>query len=173
MPIDSEHYLREMAQLVREAVSKWQERAGRPPVYAVSIWTDPAVATSAVSIETRRNSDEHVRQKNDYSRAQRELCLHDGDLEMAALFDRIAVRNCNTADFEFPMFVMVKHNSFDIKWGRTSRCWRRLEPLLLRVRDAAIPAFAEVIAEEDAELSVNTSHEWYDHVVPLRGIRQA
>src|SRR5262245_10372518 len=80
-------YRKELQDLLADAVAAWRGLgAERPRIFTVSVWTDPEAACSAVSIDTRENSDVRVRETNAYNRARYDHFVQEGDLDMAALF---------------------------------------------------------------------------------------
>ncbi|MEN7344284.1 MAG: hypothetical protein AAAFM81_15135, partial [Pseudomonadota bacterium] len=60
MNFDRVLYRLEMRSLVDNAVHGFQRLESADPVLAISIWTDPNAACSAVSIETLANSAEFL-----------------------------------------------------------------------------------------------------------------
>jgi hypothetical protein len=170
MGFNQPKYIEEMTQLVRRAIEAWKSRSDRPLIYTISIWTDAGAQTSAVAIDTRSRSEAFVAEMRDFARKERDHLLKEGDLELAELFARDLRRRGRSrspADFEFPMFESLRHKSFDSRWGNSEKCWRSLEPALLRVRDISVPLFRELPLEPDAELAVNSGSDWYDHAVRI------
>jgi hypothetical protein len=118
----SADYVAEMRKLVNAAVVAWRSPSAgiRPPIFTVSIWTDPEAGRSAVNIDTRENSEMRVRHVNDYNCKQRAELAAEGDAEMAALFEVVATRNCNPADFVHPELACCEHSSLPANWGSGS-----------------------------------------------------
>lgn len=171
MPFSSPAYLSEMRQLVTTAIAAWRNPSAgrRPPIFTVSIWTDPDVRVSAVSIDTRQNSDAHVRRVNEYNRVHYDRYIAAGDADMAALFEAQATRNCSPADFAYREIVSCKHKSFPANWEAVSdgKCWDDLEPALRELAEWARHELRNLETESDAELAVNSRRDWYDATWPL------
>ena len=165
-------YQAEMRSLVTAAIRAWRalELPARKPIFTVSIWTDPNAAASAVSIDTRENSDCQVREVNEYNQRQHDRLVQEGDFEMAAHFEDRATRNCNPADFAFREIASCRHDCFPENWEDKSvgACWDQLEPALATVAAWACSEFQQLDLEPEAELAVNSRRDWYDNTWRLR-----
>ncbi|HZS07448.1 MAG TPA: hypothetical protein VFD58_21620 [Blastocatellia bacterium] len=141
-------------------------------VYTISIWTDPDAAFSAVNFDTYENSVEQVEQANTFSKEQYDHLIAEGEYEEAKLFLPGTGRNCNPADFAFRELAGMKHSSFDPLWEERTkgRCWNRLEPALLEAGELALSELADFNLHRDAELSVNSRYDWYDHTWRLKSL---
>ena len=160
-----------MSRLLREAVDKLLAERPGFVVYTASVWTDPDAAVSAVSFDTEDHSLAQVRAADEWAAPRYERLLAEGDLEQALLYaPRPGARNVNPADFQLSEFTTTAHRSFEQGWGEatTGDCWKVLEPALLEVRTRAAGILAGLPLHPDAELAVNSAHDWYDHPVPLR-----
>ena len=65
----------------------------------------------------------------------------------------------------------VRHRSFAPGWEERSegRCWRQLEPALVRVGELARDLYAELPLDGEAEVVVNSHRDWCDRTWTLRG----
>ena len=117
-----------------------------------------------MSIDTRDNSDARVRSINEYNRAKYAQFVSDADLETSALFEALATRNCNPADFAYREFASCEHKSFPTDWESRSNglCWDELEPALADVATWACAEFRKLELEPGSELAVNSRRDWYD-----------
>jgi hypothetical protein len=169
-PINENAYLREMSTLLEKAARKWRAKKRPPEIFAISIWTDPQACASALNIETRRNSDRFVKRHIAWAKKERASWIREGDRKMADLFliDLQMTRNGSPSDFEFRMLAEVKHRSFDCEWGQTAGAFRKLVPLLIRVRNDAAKAFGVFPVDPEAEVRINTARDWYARPVRLK-----
>ena len=103
--------------------------------------------------------------QNRQTAARRESLLASGNTDGAERCRDQEGRVCNPADFAYPNVAERAHASMPIEWEDTSEgeCWNILEPVMLEVRDLASRAFADILLDSDAELSVNSQEDWYDH----------
>jgi hypothetical protein len=169
MSINKTLYLSEMRKLLQKARRRWMKENPDVEVYSINIWTDPAARASAVNFDTRRNSVAKVAAAKRFARHQRAHSLRMGDKKMAQLFElwEAIDRETNPAEFAFALLAETDHRSFDAKWGESKRCWRTLQPLLLKVRELAASTFADLKLHADAEVSVNSEKSWCDHRAPM------
>jgi hypothetical protein len=86
MGFKAAEYERELRALVERATGLWRSAPGRPLIYTVSIWTDPNAGVSAVSFDTRANSDAEVEQANAWSKTHYDRMMEEGETEEAKLF---------------------------------------------------------------------------------------
>ena len=163
-------YERELHALVERATSLWRSAPARPLIYTVSIWTDPNAGRSAVSFDTRANSNAKVEQSNAWSKTQYDRLMEEGETEEAELFLPNEGRNTNPADFAFRNLVECAHSAFPDDWEETSegRCWNELEPLLLALGKAMSSELGPLGVERDAEIGVNSRRDWYDKCWRIR-----
>jgi hypothetical protein len=168
-PFDGPLYFSEMKALIVAARSLMMDRHSEIPIYTISIWTDPDAASSAVSFDTRENSQAKVDAANAWSKKHFDRLMFQGEPEEAQLFLPNEGRNCNPADFAFRSVVTARHGSFDEGWEELAgdECWELLEPAFLAVADSAREMFADLCLEPDAELGVNSRRDWYDQRWPL------
>ena len=166
---NKDEYISEMRALLAQARANLQAQQPAVTAYTVNIWTDPDAACSAVNIDTIKNSQWRVDKSNRYSAAERERLLAVGDTDMAALFMPQSGRNANPADFAVAGIAECEHTSFPQGWEQASdgECWDTLEPALLEVGELARVAFADLPLHPEAELSVNSRRDWYDHTWAL------
>ena len=170
-PWDAQLYRTELERLVAEAYARWTAEA-RPPVYTISLWTDPDAAMSSLSIDTLSHSSSVVSEANAYNAQQRAYWLDRGDAAMAELFGAIT-RNCNPADFDHRDVCTVRHASFADDWEIRSdgACWDVLEPLLEVVGRVAAARFAHVEHASDAIVGVNGRHDWFQTELPVGNLQ--
>jgi hypothetical protein len=169
MKFQRDMYLSEMTRLIHDAVAELSSKHPDLTIYTVSIWTDPDAAASAISFDSRENSQRAVAKHEQWAADTRRGLLEEGRLEEAAAFETYDGRNCNPADFLLSSLVEVRHKSFGGRWAEKSggRCWDELGPCLAEVVQMAKVAFAQLRLEPDAELAVNSLRDWYDHPVAL------
>lgn len=162
---DREHYLEEISALLSAAKTNFLAQNPEASVYTINVWTDPNAAASAVSFDTREHSESMIAYQNRQIAARRESLLASGNTEGATLCRNQEGRVCNPADFAYPNVSECAHASMLVEWEDTSEgeCWEILEPIMLDVRDLASRAFADIRLDSDAELSVNSQEDWYDH----------
>ena len=170
---DETLYLIEMSRLLRDAADALRRDHRDLVIYSVSIWTDPNAAVSAVSVDTKVNSDAKLTALKTWAYARQAEALAAGDPEMAVLLGTFPPRNRNPADFALRELACVDHRAFSPNWeaGTRGDCWRELGPALQKVRSAALELFGNLPLHAGAELAVNSSTEWYDTPSPL--IQQA
>jgi len=153
-----------MRDLLRAARAAARRRLGSARVYSVSIWTDPDAAASSVSIDTRSHSADHLATLTSWAHGQ--VAKQPGmDRDLTEALLKLPDRNINPADFALADLVVRKHTSFPAHWASNSEgaCWDVLGPALERVAQEAVQLFAELPLDLEAELGVNSAHDWYDH----------
>ncbi len=162
-------YLDEIAALLAEAKTNFSGKAPNVTVYTLNVWTDPAAATSAVSFDTRENSDAMIAFRDRQVETRRERLRASGTLEGADNWQDQDERICNPADFVYPNIAEFTHNSISPGWEEESegQCWDVLEPVLLEVRAMAQRVFSDLSLDPEAELSVNSRLDWYDNSCPM------
>jgi hypothetical protein len=176
MSIDKHLYLQEMDRLLAAAKARLLAQSPDVELYTISIWTDPKAAVSAVSFDTRDNSDERVQRSNEWSMSHYDEYMAEGDEELAALFRPTEGRNQNPADFQFNKIATVEHRSFIAEdrpiaiVGDTppdSPLWPTLELLLSIVQKHAHGLYRDLRLHADARIAINSPRSWYDHEIPL------
>src|SRR5688572_5180384 len=162
MRFDEELYHQEMGQLLRAAYGALSAEHPDVVVYSASICTDPDARVSAVSFDTRQNSEAMVARMATWAREQHARLIADLPKAAAALL-RVPARNTNPADFAVRDIVEVRHKAFDPHWEESSagRCWELLEPALERAAAVALAIFSGLPLDQDAQLGVNTRRDWY------------
>ena len=166
---DETLYLIEMARLVRDAADVMHREHPSQVIYSVSIWTDPNAAMSAVSIDTKENSDATLARLTAWAYARQAEALAAGDPEIAVLLGTLPQRNRNPANFAFRELMSAEHRSFPSSWEQTSQgdSWQELGSALRIVRADALEVFSSFALHAEAELAVNSESDWYDRPVPL------
>lgn len=168
---DTTLYEVEILRMLGQARIRLQKEYPQLAVYSISIWTDPDAAVSAVSFDTVENSRAKVAELEAYERETHAKLVAAGDLEMAAHFaPRSGVRrNSNPADFALREFVTVEHRAFEPGWEADTegRCWKELEPALLRVRALAAEEFGHLPLHPEAQIAVNSAQDWFDYPIEL------
>lgn len=171
MKFDQQRYRDEMRTLVESAKTQFRDQHPDVIVYTISIWTDPDAAASAVNFDTRQHATEQLQASNDWGQKYHDQYMADGDVERARQFTPLPLdgRNTNPADFAYPLYAEIQHQSFPEGWEQDSdgACWDVLEPALRHVGESARVAFAELLLHPEAELGVNSRHDWYDEAWPL------
>src|SRR5690349_16105228 len=99
MKFQREMYLSEMTRLIHNAVAELSSKHPDLAIYTVSIWTDPDAAASAISFDSRENSQRAVAESAQWDANMRRELLEEGLVEEAAAFEPYDGRNCNPADF--------------------------------------------------------------------------
>jgi hypothetical protein len=162
-------YQIEMTRLLQDAADVMRRDYPTLVIYSVSIWTDPNAAASAVSVDTKENSNAKLSTLTAWAYARQAEALAAGDPELAVLLGTLPPRNRNPADFVLREVTSAEHHSFPAHWNDASRgdCWRELGPALQMVRANALTVFSILPLHTDAELAVNSASDWYDAPVPL------
>lgn len=162
---DRKYYLEEIAALLSAAKAEFLAQHPEARVYTINVWTDPNAAASAVSFDTREHSESMIAYQNRQTANRRERLLASGDIGGAERCHDQEGRVCNPADFAYPNIAECTHASMLIEWENISedKCWDILEPIMLDVRESALHKFADIPLDQDAELSVNSQEDWYDH----------
>src|SRR5687768_14297272 len=162
MRFDEELYQQEMGQLLRAAYGALSAEHPDVVVYSASICTEPDARLSAVSFDTRENSEAMVARMATWAREQHARLAVEFPKAAAAVL-RVPARNTNPADFAVRDIVEVRHKAFDPHWEERSdgRCWDLLEPCLERVAAMALEIFSDLPLDRNAELGVNTRRDWY------------
>jgi hypothetical protein len=170
MEFDEQVYLKEMASLISAAKNTLKTKHPDIEVYSINIWTNPNAAISAVNVDTFQNSSTVVEQYNQWAKVQHDHWVAKGDLEVAKSFLPIQGRNYSVADFALTELEIIEHRAFDSNWESISqgRCWELLEPALLKAGELAKEIFANLRLHPEAELSVNSRRDWYDHTWSFR-----
>jgi len=167
---DESLYAIEMSRLLDKAAEKVRTEYPSIVIYAISIWTDPNAAKSAVSIDTEENSKTRVASQRQWNANQLQRLVALGEQETAKLFELgDNARNCNPGDFELSQLVVIDHRSFNQGWEMTTQgaCWKELAPALKRVQRRALKVFASFPSHDDSEIAVNSDRDWYDGPVKL------
>jgi hypothetical protein len=166
---DAVLYQVEMSRLLRDAADAVRRHHRGLVIYTVSVWTDPNAAVSAVSVDTRENSEAQLAELAAWAQARRAEALAAGDPAMAALLGALPPRNRNPAGFALREIASVEHRAFPANWDEVSRgdCWLELGPALSKVRADAVNQFAGLSLHPEAELAVNGPRDWYDEPVRL------
>ena len=162
MRFEEELYQEEMGRLLRAAYGALSTEYPDVVVYSASICTEPDARVSAVSFDTRQNSEAMVARMARWARDQHARMLAE-DPQAAAALLRVPARNTNPADFAVRDIVEVRHKAFDPHWEESSggRCWDLLEPALERAAAVALEIFSRLPLDQDAELGVSTRRDWY------------
>lgn len=173
MLIKKELYLQEMERLCRQARERLLASHPDMEIYAVSVWTDPGAAASAISIETLENSELKTAEARSESEQQVRRLKAQGQAYLARIWrstTKQIKRNTNPVDFALPNISELNHRAFTKAQGRSPAIWKELRPLLLKVQKIAQQMFSgpEMKTHLDAELALNSRQDWYDHVIPLR-----
>lgn len=160
-----EQYLDEMQALIAQAKENIRAKAPGAVIFTLNVWTDPEAAASAVNLDTEESSARMIAFQNQRMAARRGRLLAAGDTEEAALWPDQEGRICNPADFAYSMVAECDHHSFSAGWEEASggECWDILEPVLLEVGELARVKFADLPLHPEAELSVNSRDDWYNH----------
>lgn len=171
MRFDEQAYHDEMVVLLFAAIQRMNSEHEGTEIYTINIWTDPNAARSAVNIDSFANSVAKVEQQNAWSKKHYDRLIAKGEFEEARLFQPTGGRLCNPADFAFREIATIKNVSFDESWEEESagKCWDALEPALLRLGQVARQVFSALKLHPEAELSVNSRRDWYDHSWSMRG----
>ena len=140
-------------------------------IYSLSIWTDAPARTSALSVDTKNNSEAKCARLRAFAAERRALAEAAGDAEMALLWARHIVRNTNPAEFALRELAAVEHRAFDSNWTKENY-WRELTPALERVRAMALEIFSAFPLHPEAQVAVNSARDWYDEPVALRPAEQ-
>ena len=137
---DETGYLDEMATLISMAKRTMLDIHADAMIYTISVWTDPDAAISAVSFDTIENSQEKIRQANEWAKKHYDRLMAEREFDEAQLFlPQHEARNCNPADFAFRNVAKITHASFKRGWeqARKEKCWNLLESALRKVADVA------------------------------------
>ena len=162
--LDLDAYLDDMRKLVEDAIATWGHAEHSDPNFTVSIWTDPDACVSAISIDTRSNSERCLMEANEWSQKHYDRLMAAGETEDADFFLPAVGRAWNPADFAYSELETAEHTCFPRNWAEISDdlCWNQLEPALTDVAKYAIARFAELNTEEDAILGINSRRDWID-----------
>ncbi len=170
MRFDEQTYLKEMRMLLLTAKERLKSEYADIEIYTINIWTDPQAACSAVNVDTFENSITKVEQQNAWNKKHYDRLIAEGKFEEAQSFLPSTDRLYSPADFAFSEIEVVRHQAFDENWEEQSlgKCWDVLEPVLLKVGNMARQAFSDLKLHSNAELSVNSQSDWYDHTWSMR-----
>jgi hypothetical protein len=162
--LDLYAYLDDMRKLVDVAIATWKHTKNSDPIFTVSIWTDPDACVSAISIDTRSNSERCLKEANEWSKQHYDRLMAAGETAEAELFLPAVGRAWNPADFEFSELESAEHTCFPRNWAEISdgTCWEQLEPALADVAQYAIARFADLNTEKGAVLGINSHRDWID-----------
>jgi hypothetical protein len=160
-------YEHEMTKVLQRAAERLRAERPRLVIYSLSIWTDAPAKTSALSIDTKDNSEAKCARLRAFAAEQRAAAEATGETEMARLWARPISRNINPAEFALRDFAVVEHRSFDADWTAEDY-WQELAPALARVRVSAREIFRSFPLHPEAQVAVNSPREWYDEPVALR-----
>jgi hypothetical protein len=163
-PILYEH---EMASLLHRVAERLRVEHGGLVIYSLSIWTDAPAGVSAVSLDTKNNSELTCARLREFAAKHRALAEARGDSEMARLWARPIGRNRNPAEFLLRDVATVEHRAFDSHRPEEDY-WQELAPALERVRARAQVIFREFRLHPEAQVAINSPRDWYDDPVPLR-----
>src|SRR5690349_6117949 len=154
----------EMTRLLRDAEVVMRRDHPNVVIYSVAIWTDPNAAVSAVSVDTKENSDAKLASLTAWAYARQADALAAGDPEMAVLLGTLPPRNRNPADFVLRALALARHRSFPRGWEEASggECWQELVRALRAVRAEAMEMFGRFPLHPDAELAMSSASDWYD-----------
>ncbi len=157
-------YINEMAEFIDNAFSKIVKEKPDFMIYTLSIWTDPNSSASSINFDSKLNSDQKIKQSNEWNKKYYDQYLAEGDLEQAKLFEPLTTRNCNPADFELRDIIEIRNRSIPKNWeDRTDgECWKYLEPALKEIGEYAFSKIDRLKIHSDFELSVNGSQDWYE-----------
>lgn len=111
MKFDKETYINEMKAMVNKAVERMRTEKPAFEIYTASIWTDANAGISAVSFDSKINSDRKTAEADERWKKYLEEFGDENDLEQAKLSEAVIVRNCNPADFELRGFKGYGANS--------------------------------------------------------------
>jgi len=166
---DEALYQIEMTRLLQDAEVVMRRDHPNVVIYSVAIWTDPNAAVSAVSVDTKENSDVRLARLTAWAHARQADALAAGDLELAVRLGNLPPRNCNPAEFVIRELASAKHRSFPRGWEDASGgdCWQELGRALRAVRAKAMEMFRSFPLHPDAELATNGASDWYDSPSPL------
>ena len=166
---DEALYQIEMTRLLQDAAAVMRRDYPSLVIYSVGIWTDPNAAVSAVSVDTKENSDAKLATLTAWAYARQADALAAGDPEMAVLLGTLPPRNRNPADFMLREVASTEHRSFPPRWEDDSQgdCWEDLASALRTVRAEAVEVFSGLWLHTEAELAVNSASDWYDTPRPL------
>jgi hypothetical protein len=170
MRFDEQVYLAEMTALVVAAKERMKSEHPDIEVYTINIWTDPDAARSAINFDTFENSVAQVAQQNAWNKKHYDRLVAEGEYDEAQLFLPSAERFGNPANFAFTEIETIQNQSFDRAWEKESagKCWDFLEPALLKIGGMARDMFSSLKLHPQAELSVNSRRDWYDHAWLMR-----
>ena len=170
MVFDRTRYQAEMAGLLQTAASTLQRDHPRAVVRAVSVWTDPGAAASAVSIDTAAHAASALQRLAAMRDQLRRKAEAGGQEEVAALLATPVTRSENPAEFAFRNIALVNHEAFAPVYDpeETEELWAALAPALVDVRAEAVAVFSDLPLEPDAELGINSPTSWYTDLVRLR-----
>ncbi len=163
MKFKSAVYFAEMKPFINDAIEKLANNNPEFEIYTVALWTDANAAVSAISFDSKLNSDEHCRKSNEFNEKQKEYWTSRGDIKMAELFTAHSVRNCNPADFELRNYLKIENRSFPRNWEEKTggNCWEVLEPVLKEIGEYLFQALINSRMHSDLEVGVNGSLDWY------------
>lgn len=133
-------------------------------VFQVAIWTDVEAGASAVSFETKPNSESMIRASADFWRL-------NGDEETAHEIESSPYHG-NPEDFKYSRFVMAEHaymSAMSQQADATAELARLVEASLLRVVDRILASHVldEIPLERPAWIGTSSPIDWYDHVQRL------
>jgi hypothetical protein len=136
-------------------------------LYGFNIWTDPDDGVSEFSAETRRNSDQFVKETREWQASEAQNLRAGGRDDLADLIAKPIVRTDNPADFEYRGLVRIEHSDWEPSMDDVDR-WDMVEEVLTRLRDEAVALIGRSVnVEPGAEVSIGTRNDWYDRPVPV------
>jgi hypothetical protein len=157
---------------VQKAIAKYCKRYAKSEdnqIYQVSIWTDPQVAQTSISFETKAHARQELLTKIQFF-IKEKLPKEAKQLETLGY-------NTNPADFRFPCFQTKVHRELDTlteldytNATTSTAVDARLETSLSRVAKQIIDAkiLDKLPREETIFLGVSSPRDWYDHVVKVK-----
>jgi hypothetical protein len=165
MNFKRETYINEMKTMVDKAVEKIINEKISFEIYTMSIWTDPNASISSICLDSKINSDEKIKQSNEWNKKYYDQYIAEGDLKQAKLFEPLT-RNCNPADFHLCEFVEIKNKSIPTNWEDKTggNCWEDLEPVLKEIGEYAFKKTQELNIHSEFQLSVNGRQDWYEFI---------
>lgn len=150
--LQKDKYLQEMQDMVRQAITNMQHEIPNYQIYTASIWTDADAQKSAISFDSKENSDARVTRSNQWFK------------ERGREFDESEDRNCSPADFALRNYVLIDNFSFPSDWEHDSEgvCWNSLEPVLKEIGVWAFEELKKLNLHPKFELGVNGRSDWYE-----------
>jgi len=164
MPFNKELYKKEMLEMIKRALKRINKTNTDFEIYTVSIWTDPNAGISAISFDSKENSDRVVKEANKWSKKHYDKLIKENKADEAEMYLPSEGRSSNPADFELSNFTECDNNAFDENWEQASngKCWAELEPMLMQIGEAAFIEIQRMNLSPDFQLGVNGRNDWYE-----------